>query len=216
VDVQITELDIQGGSAQTYAAVVNDCLAVPRCTGITVWGVRDQDSWLGANTSPLLFNGATKKPAYDAVLNALNSVPPVSPSPSPSPSPSRSPGTSPSPSVSPSASPSPSPSQSPSPGTDPGQCTATLETINSWPGGFQTTVTVRAGNAPVNGWTVRWTWPGGQSISSLWNGQQSVSGSSITVRNAPYNGSVAANGSTTFGFTANGTAATPTATCTSP
>nr|BFE82029.1 hypothetical protein GCM10020093_046300 [Planobispora longispora] len=37
VDVQITELDIQGGSATTYANVVNDCLAVPRCTGITVW-----------------------------------------------------------------------------------------------------------------------------------------------------------------------------------
>src|SRR4029450_1760568 len=28
VDVQITELDIQGASPQTYAAVVNDCLAV--------------------------------------------------------------------------------------------------------------------------------------------------------------------------------------------
>ncbi|GII75007.1 hypothetical protein Sme01_74830 [Sphaerisporangium melleum] len=63
---------------------------------------------------------------------------------------------------------------------------------------------------------MQWSWPGGQSISSLWNGRQSSSGSSVTVRNEAYNGSIAAGGSTTFGFTASGSAATPTATCTSP
>ncbi|WEO94756.1 endo-1,4-beta-xylanase [Streptomyces sp. FXJ1.172] len=72
VDVAITELDIQGAPASTYANVTNDCLAVPRCLGITVWGVRDTDSWRSGDT-PLLFNGdGSKKPAYTAVLNALN------------------------------------------------------------------------------------------------------------------------------------------------
>jgi endo-1,4-beta-xylanase len=72
VDVAITELDIQGAPASTYADVTNDCLAVPRCLGITVWGVRDTDSWRSGDT-PLLFNGdGSKKPAYTAVLNALN------------------------------------------------------------------------------------------------------------------------------------------------
>jgi len=79
VDVQITELDIEGSGtsqANTYRNVVNDCLAVPRCNGITVWGVRDSDSWRSGGT-PLLFSGANKKPAYDAVLAALNSVTPT-------------------------------------------------------------------------------------------------------------------------------------------
>jgi len=72
VDVAVTELDIQGASASTYANVTNDCLAVPRCLGITVWGVRDSDSWRSQDT-PLLFNGdGSKKAAYPAVLNALN------------------------------------------------------------------------------------------------------------------------------------------------
>ncbi|MEU4421661.1 endo-1,4-beta-xylanase [Actinoplanes sp. NPDC024001] len=82
VDVQITELDISGSSQATaYAAVTNACLAVSRCTGITVWGIRDSDSWrTGAN--PLLFDAnGTKKAAYTAVLNALNGgTTPTSPS----------------------------------------------------------------------------------------------------------------------------------------
>jgi endo-1,4-beta-xylanase len=97
-----------------------------------------------------------------------------------------------------------------------GACTATIRTINSWQGGFQSEVTVHAGNSAINGWTVSWTWPSGQTVNNLWNGQSSGSGSSMVVHNVAWNGSIGANGSTTFGFVGNGSAATPTATCTSP
>jgi len=72
VDVHITELDITNANATAYGNVVNDCYAVARCAGITVWGVRDSDSWRGGE-SPLLFDGGgNKKAAYTAVLTALN------------------------------------------------------------------------------------------------------------------------------------------------
>ncbi|MGX7826411.1 endo-1,4-beta-xylanase [Actinokineospora sp. 24-640] len=73
VDVQITELDISGSNQATvFASVTRSCLAVARCTGITVWGIRDSDSWR-TGQNPLLFDSSgNKKPAYTAVLNALN------------------------------------------------------------------------------------------------------------------------------------------------
>ncbi|TDC73159.1 endo-1,4-beta-xylanase, partial [Micromonospora sp. KC606] len=79
VDVHITELDIRNAPVDAYRNVVNDCLAVTRCKGITVWGIRDSDSWRSGE-SPLLFDGSgNKKAAYQAVLTALNSGSPTTP-----------------------------------------------------------------------------------------------------------------------------------------
>ncbi|WP_222836752.1 endo-1,4-beta-xylanase [Cellulomonas flavigena] len=90
VEVQITELDVEGSGdvqAADYARVVSACLAVQRCTGITVWGVRDVDSWRPGGT-PLLFDRAgAPKPAYHAVLAVLTAGVPPDPTPAPCPGP---------------------------------------------------------------------------------------------------------------------------------
>ncbi|MEV0157898.1 cellulose binding domain-containing protein [Micromonospora sp. NPDC050686] len=101
----------------------------------------------------------------------------------------------------------------------PGTCAATYHTVNTWPGGFQGEVTVANNSATtINGWTVRLTLASGQAISSLWNGVNTGTTGNVTVQNAPYNGTLGANASTTFGFTATGNGATAPGnlTCTSP
>ncbi|WP_198167134.1 cellulose binding domain-containing protein, partial [Microbispora sp. ATCC PTA-5024] len=95
-----------------------------------------------------------------------------------------------------------------------GACSATYRTVNSWSGGFQGEVTVTAGSAAVSGWTVRWTLSSGQSITQLWNGTVTTSGSTVSVTNASYNGTLQPSASTTFGFTGGGSPSTPALTCT--
>jgi endo-1,4-beta-xylanase len=103
-------------------------------------------------------------------------------------------------------------------GGQPGTCSATYRSVNNWNTGFQGEVTVKNnGSSTLNGWTVNLGLASGQSISSLWNGVNSGTSGSVTVKNAPYNGSLGGNASTTFGFTANGNGATaPSVSCTSP
>ncbi|MBY8873778.1 endo-1,4-beta-xylanase [Micromonospora sp. PLK6-60] len=94
VDVALTEVDVTNASTSQYQGLTQACLNVPRCIGITVWGVRDSDSWR-SNENPLLFDGGgNKKAAYTSVLNALNAAGP-GPTTSPTTSPTATPTTSP-------------------------------------------------------------------------------------------------------------------------
>ncbi|MGV9909663.1 endo-1,4-beta-xylanase [Streptomyces tendae] len=184
VDVQITELDIEGsGSAQAanYTKVVEACLAVSRCTGMTVWGVTDKYSWRSSGT-PLLFDGDyDEKPAYDAVLSALGG--------------SGDPG---------------GPGDPGDPGDGTLSCTATYTRTADWNSGYNGQVTITAGGEPISSWTATVTLPAQQSVSSLWNGTPTRSGNVMTVRPS-WNGTLAAGASTSFGFTVakNGSDAAP-------
>jgi endo-1,4-beta-xylanase len=99
VDVALTEVDVTNASTSQYSGLTQACMNVARCVGITVWGVRDSDSWRSSE-SPLLFDGSGRaKAAYTSVLNALNAANPnpsstgSTSSPSPVPSPSSAPNT---------------------------------------------------------------------------------------------------------------------------
>lgn len=107
----------------------------------------------------------------------------------------------------PTQTPTPTPTPTGNPTTGPAACTATAAITGSWGGGFQAAVTVKnTGSATLSHWSVRWAFPGGQSINNLWNGVASQSGSTVTVANAPYNGLLSGGASTSFGFVGNGSA----------
>jgi hypothetical protein len=86
-------------------------------------------------------------------------------------------------------------------------------TANSWNNGFTGNVTVtNTSSSTINGWTLGFTFPSGQQITNSWNAAVTQSGSSVTARNAGYNGSIAPGANATFGFqgTHGGTNGTPT------
>ena len=216
VEVQLTELDIDDdlsnndigqGQAENYRKVVRACLNVARCTGITVWGIADSESWR-ASERGLLFTGSNgnyqKKAAYTAVLEELNkgrgtTTPPTSPPVS-------------SPPVSPSVPPV-SPSASASSPPVPAGCAASMS-LNAWNGGFVATVRVTAGSAPVNGWTVGLTLPTGATVTSRWNANGTGTTGAVQFSNVSYNGQIAAGQSVEFGFQGTGSATGASPTCT--
>jgi hypothetical protein len=74
---------------------------------------------------------------------------------------------------------------------------------------------VTAGGTALSGWRVSWTTPSGQTVNQVWSGTLTTSGTTATVSNASYNGSLAPSASTVFGLLADGTAGTaPALTCT--
>ncbi|MEU4555314.1 fibronectin type III domain protein [Micromonospora violae] len=82
----------------------------------------------------------------------------------------------------------------------PSACLVTYRNQSEWQGGFVATVTVQnTGAAPIDGWTVTFTFPGDQQVASAWNATVSQSGATVTARNVDWNRVLAAGGSATFG-----------------
>ena len=68
-------------------------------------------------------------------------------------------------------------------------------------GGYEATLTNNSGS-DVGSWTVKVTVPSGFKLTASWNGVFSVSGTTLTIKNESYNGSVPSGGNTGFGFNA--------------
>ncbi|MEY9810623.1 cellulase family glycosylhydrolase [Streptomyces albogriseolus] len=83
-----------------------------------------------------------------------------------------------------------------------GSCAVTYRVTGEWPGGFQGEVVVRnTGSTAVDGWTLRWTFPAGQRITSLWGGTVTQSGAEVSVAAAPYTATIPPSGAVSLGFT---------------
>ncbi|MDQ1306199.1 MAG: hypothetical protein QG671_2031 [Actinomycetota bacterium] len=78
-------------------------------------------------------------------------------------------------------------------------CRVDHAVVSQWPGGFVANVTITNSGTAVNGWTLTWTYPGDQKIDSAWNATVVQQGSSVTAKNADYNGSIASGTTTSFG-----------------
>ena len=98
VHVQITEVDDRillpataanlTQQAGDYAGIVNACLAVTLCDGVTTWGIDDGNTWVTSTFpgygAPLMWDANyVPKPAYSAVYQALGGAvsngPPTAP-----------------------------------------------------------------------------------------------------------------------------------------
>jgi endo-1,4-beta-xylanase len=190
LDVQITELDIRMPTpassanlqqqATDYKNVVLACLAVSRCNDITVWGIYDGDSWIpsvfpGYGAALLFDENYQKKPAYNAVLQALGGTTGTTPTPQQTITPTSTPGSG-------------------------GGCQVGY-TVNQWSGGFTANLSIKnTGSTTINGWNLVFTFPGSQMVTQGWNGVFSQSGSQVTITNASWNSTISSNGTVNPGF----------------
>ncbi|WP_281894020.1 extracellular catalytic domain type 1 short-chain-length polyhydroxyalkanoate depolymerase [Phytohabitans aurantiacus] len=86
-------------------------------------------------------------------------------------------------------------------------------TVNAWNTGLTASVTIaNTSTTAVNGWTLGFTLPSGQTITNGWNATYSPNSGAVTARNVSYNGSIAPNASVSIGFQAthSGNTAKPT------
>jgi poly(3-hydroxybutyrate) depolymerase len=111
------------------------------------------------------------------------------------------------PSTSPPSSSGPSSSSPSSSSSSPARSSCSVGyTVNAWNTGLTTDITIaNTGTATINGWSLAFTLPSGQVITSGWNATYSPTSGAVTATNASYNATITPGGSVAIGFQANHT-----------
>jgi beta-mannanase len=125
----------------------------------------------------------------------------------------------PTPGITPTATPRVTPTATPKPTVTPtpvsgASCKVSYTITSQWTGGFGGSIVItNTGTATLTSWTLKFSFANGQTITQLWNGTDTQSGSAVTVTNLSYNGTLApgANVSPGFNGTWNSTNSIPTA-----
>jgi acetylxylan esterase len=120
----------------------------------------------------------------DSTTQPPTSPPPTSPPPT-SPPPTSTPPTSPPPSTPPAS----------------GGCRIGY-VVSAWNTGLTAAITITNSGPPITGWTLGFTLPAGQSLSSGWNATWTGTSGAVTARNVSYNGTLATGASTGIGLQA--------------
>ncbi|RKS08370.1 endo-1,4-beta-xylanase (glycosyl hydrolase family 10) [Nocardiopsis sp. Huas11] len=176
MDLPVTEAKLERQAAD-YALVMDACLSVPGCSGVSVWGVTDAHSWVpdvfeGQGAALPIDEAYAPKPAYWAISGALGGA--------------TGPGTG-------------DPDEPGEPGEQ--DCLVTYAVTSHWGQGAVVDVTVRNDTGePVPDWSLTWTQPAGERITGAWNAQVVQSGSEATATPVAWNGTIAPGGSVTFGM----------------
>ncbi|MDP9793273.1 poly(3-hydroxybutyrate) depolymerase [Catenuloplanes nepalensis] len=81
-------------------------------------------------------------------------------------------------------------------------CRATAA-VNAWNNGLTANITVtNTGTSAVNGWTVAFTLPAGQTVTNGWNATYAPASGRVTATNAGHNAQLPPGASVSFGFQA--------------
>jgi glucuronoarabinoxylan endo-1,4-beta-xylanase len=205
----------RGGNAVVIVAVNKNTSSVSQqftlanttaSGSVSTW-VTDASRNVAAQAALTMSNGSltVTLPAQSVTTLVANLSVTTSPSPSQS---ATSIPASPSPSHSPA--PSPTLSSSPAGGTGP----RVAYTMSTWNTGFTASITItNTGASSIDGWTLAFTLPSGQTITSGWNATYSPSSGQVSARNVSYNATIAPGAAVDIGFQAThtGNTAEPTA-----
>jgi lysophospholipase L1-like esterase len=88
-------------------------------------------------------------------------------------------------------------------------CSVKYTVSSQWPGGFGAGVEVTNLGDPLTSWTLTWPFASGQTVTQLWGGTVTQTGTVVAVRNAAWNGTVATGGTASFGFNGSWTGSNP-------
>lgn len=123
------------------------------------------------------------------LLSLVGTTPTPTPTPTQGTTPTATPtrGTTPTPTPTQGTTPTPTPTQTSGSG-----CSVHYAITNQWPGGFGANLVItNTGSSTINGWSLQFSFPNGQTITQLWNGSYTQSGSAVTVTNLSYNATIA-------------------------
>lgn len=163
-------------------------------------------SWDGTQTfSYTLAAGATVSFVWSS-SSAVTPTPVPTNTPTATPPPTATPTTVPSPTPTATATPAPTPTPQPTATPTPSSgstCKVNYVIQSQWPGGFTGSITINnTGTTTINGWALKFAFPGNQLLQQGWSATWSQSGANVTAQSLSWNGTIAPNASVNIGFNA--------------